>query len=59
MGCLQTRFEGGQENVMKGTMVLPSSTISYESELDWDSTVDEFIQCYIDEVPSHSLHAEK
>ena len=44
---------------MKGTTLLPSSTIS-ESELDWNSAVDGFIQCYIDEIPSsHTLDAEK
>ena len=57
LGSLQTRFEEGQENVMKGTMLLPSSTIS---ESDWDSAVDTFIQAYIDEIPSIcTLEAEK
>ena len=59
LGSLQTRFEEGQENVMKETMLLPSFTIS-ESELDWDSAVDGIIQCYADEIPSsHTLDAEK
>ena len=44
---------------MKGTMLLPSSTIS-ESELDWNNAIDGFIQCYTDEIPSsQTLDAEK
>ena len=52
LGNLQSRlnFEKGQENVMKGILLLPSSTIS---ESDWDSAVDRFIKGYIDEIPSH------
>jgi hypothetical protein len=55
LGSLQSRFEEGQENVMKGILLLPSSTIS---ESDWDNAVNRFIQGYADEVPSnHTLES--
>ena len=56
LGSLQNRFEG-QENVIKGILLLPSSAIISES--DWDSAVDRFLKGYIDEIPSHILEAEK
>lgn len=60
LGSLQSRFVEGQENVMKGIMMLlPSCTIIL-SESDWDSGVDRFLQSYINELPSyHNLEAEK
>ena len=58
LGSLQSRFEEGQENVIKGILLLPSSTIVSES--DWDSAVDRFLKGYVDEIPSHhTLEAEK
>ena len=57
LGNPPSRFEKGQENVMKGILLLPSSTIS---KSDWDSAVDRFIKGYIDEIPSHyTVEAEK
>ena len=54
LGSLQSRFEEGQTPVVKGTMLLPSSTIS---EPDWDNG---FVQLYFDEIPSnHTFEAEK
>ena len=48
---LQTRFEEEQENVMKGTMLLPSCNI-YESELtETVRAVDGFMQYNVDEIP--------
>lgn len=48
---LQTRFEEEQENVMKGTTLLPSCNI-YESELtETVRTVDGFMQYNVDKIP--------
>ena len=54
--CLSARFCEGQEVVVKGMMLLPSSTITVDN---WDDAIQPFLDLYRDEVSSdHILRAE-
>lgn len=56
VGSLKSRFDTGQEVVLKGTRLLPSYVVS---QSDWESTIQPFIQFYSDELPSiHTINAE-
>ena len=53
---LKERFCAGQESIMKGLMLLPSNTITV---VDWESSVQPFLDFYRDEIPSfRDLSAE-
>ena len=56
IGCLLDRFSDGQEPVLKGTMLLPSSVITVAT---WKSVIQPFVELYSDEIPlPHAIVAE-
>lgn len=50
------RFCEGQEDVMKGSLLIPSNIIT---KPNWESLIQPFLELYLDEVPSnHTLSSE-
>ena len=59
IGSLHSRFEGKQDVIIKGAMLLPSFTIS-GPDSERENAVNGFLELYVDEIPSnHTFEAEK